>query len=136
MRNRHHQFGRKSEAAAVRYLTEIGYRILARNYQTRQGEIDIIAQDGDTIVFVEVKARRSAYFGSPKAAVTRAKQRKMSLTAQTYLKAANRSHAKARFDVLAMKPTDSQHPETQSSPGDHGAFRMELVRNAFELASE
>jgi len=121
MFNTARQFGKQSESLAVRYLEKNGYVILERNYRIREGEIDIIAKDGDTIVFIEVKARRSGKFGNPKWAVTPGKQKKISLTALHYLKATNRSNAKARFDVVTIRS------EKNSSD-------MEIIKNAFEFA--
>lgn len=121
MLNRQQQFGRRSERLAAEYLKRSGYRILETNYRCGVGEIDIIAIERGTLVFVEVKARSSARFGSPKGAVTPAKQRKISMAALDYLKRVGRTGAKARFDVVAI---------------DTAAGRMdiEVVRNAFALA--
>jgi len=116
-----HQYGKKGEIDAVRYLKKNGYRMLEINYRTRLGEIDIIAQDGKTIAFVEVKARRSTRFGHPKWAITPKKMRNMSMVALQYLKSTQRKGAKARFDVITI------HPENKS-------MRIELIKNAFELA--
>ncbi len=114
--------GHSGEDLAAVYLKRAGYRILERNHRTRLGEIDIIARDGDTLVFVEVKVRRSPSFGSAKAAVTAAKRRRLSMVALQYLKSpAGRPFSGARFDVVAV---DRQGDVT----------RIELVRNAFELA--
>ena len=85
------------------------------------GEIDIIAKDKETIVFIEVKARRSYRFGNPKWAVTPKKQRKISMVALYYLKATNQNNAKARFDVVTIYSKQDK-PE------------IEIVKNAFELA--
>jgi putative endonuclease len=114
------QLGRAGECLAAGALQQAGYRILARNYRNRLGEIDIIAKDGDTLVFAEVKSRRSNRFGSPKLAVTTAKQRKMSRTALLYLKACGQTAVKARFDVIAVDTTGP-------------APRVEVVKNAFDL---
>jgi putative endonuclease len=112
-------FGRRGEDAAVRRLEELGYRIQDRNVRTPAGEIDIVARDGDCLVFVEVKARRSARFGPPKAAVDRRKQRKLWLCAQHYLKTAGRTtRQRARFDVVSVT-------------AGGGALRVEVLRNAF-----
>ena len=100
-----------------------GYRILEQNYRNKIGEIDIIAQDGDTLVFVEVKARRTNKFGNPKWAVTPTKQRKISMVALAYLKTFNKGDAKARFDVVSIQ-TGGETPQ------------IEIVKNAFELAYE
>lgn len=114
--------GHGGEELAAAYLQAAGYRILTRNFRTRLGEIDIVARDGDTLVFVEVKARRSPNFGPAKAAVTNAKRRRLSMLALQYLKSpAGRRFARARFDVVAV---DRQN----------GEQRIELVQNAFELA--
>lgn len=121
MLNKRQQYGHKSESAAVDFLRRNGYRILARNYRTRLGEIDVIAKDGDTIVFVEVKARRSNRYGPPKAAVTPAKQRKISMVALQYLKDAQLTDTSARFDVVAICSQDNRS-------------RIEIIKNAFELA--
>ena len=115
------EFGQAGESLAVRYLKKNGYKILEQNYRTKLGEIDIIAKDRDTIVFVEVKARRSGRFGNPKYAVTLKKQRKISMVALYYLKAVKQNDAKARFDVVAI---DSG----QDKPS------IEIVKNAFELS--
>lgn len=85
------------------------------------GEIDIIAKDGDVIVFIEVKARRTLRYGSPKHAVTWTKQQKISKTALFYLKATDQLNKRARFDVVTIHPQEDQHP-------------IEIIQNAFELA--
>jgi putative endonuclease len=121
MPNRDQLFGRQSETLAVGHLKKEGYKIIACNYRNRLGEIDIIAQEKGTLVFVEVKARRSRRYGNPKAAVTRAKQRKISMVALGYLKATRQSHVAARFDVVAID-------YATAPPG------IEIVRNAFDLA--
>ena len=123
MLNPRQQYGQKSEALAVRHLKKSGYRILAQNYRTPAGEIDIIAQDGRTLVFVEVKARRTAGYGSPKQSVTPRKQRKISMAALYYLKTRKDGPHRARFDVVAI---------TTAGPSE----RIEIVKNAFELAYE
>jgi putative endonuclease len=115
------QFGLTGEALAETYLKQAGYRILERNYRTKLGEIDIIAKDHDTIVFIEVKTRRSEHYGSPKWAVTPKKQRKISMVALLYLKSTRQSRARARFDVVSIGPLEQN-------------TRIELIKNAFELA--
>jgi putative endonuclease len=86
MSHQKQKFGQEGEALAARHLKKNGYRIIEKNYRTKLGEIDIIAKDKDTLVFVEVKSRRSWQFGNPKAAVTPRKQRKISMVALHYLK--------------------------------------------------
>ena len=76
------ELGARGEELAVRYLKNRGYRILERNYRIKLGEIDIIARDRNTLVFVEVKARSSNRFGHPKSAITPQKQRKISMVSQ------------------------------------------------------
>ncbi len=100
-----------------------GYRILERNYRNRIGEIDIIAKEGLVLVFIEVKARKTARYGSPKNAVTPAKQMKISNTALAYLKETGQLSRKARFDVVAI--------DARYDPPD-----IEVVKNAFELVSQ
>ena len=123
MKNRRQKLGHRGETLAARYLKKAGYRIIETNYRTRLGEIDIIAKDGDTIVFVEVKTRASVHFGSPKWAVTPKKQRKISMVALTYLKDKNQNAARARFDVVAVI-------SSRDKP------QVEIVKNAFDLAYE
>lgn len=115
------QFGHDSEELAAQLLCRKGYEILARNWRTRDGEIDIVAKDGETLVFVEVKARRSRGFGHPKYAVDYRKQQKLSLTALGYLKMNSCMGSKARFDVVTLV-----------SAG--GSPEIEIVRNAFEFS--
>jgi len=121
MLNRQQQFGKRSERLAAEYLKLKGYRILETNYRSHAGEIDIIAREKKTIVFVEVKARSSRRFGSPKGAVTPAKQRKISMAALEYLKRTDQAGASARFDVVAIDTVA-------------GTPAIEVVKNAFALA--
>jgi len=95
-------FGKIGEAAAAEYLKNLGYKILARNFRTRWGEIDIIARDGDCLVFAEVKTRADEHYGAPEEAVTRAKQEHLVKAAQIYLSQARQAHALWRIDVLAL----------------------------------
>ena len=90
------------ESLAAKHLQTRGYRILAQNYRARRGEIDLIARDGEFIVFVEVKTRRSLKFGLPQAAVTLRKQRQISKVALAYLQSRNLLDAPCRFDVIAI----------------------------------
>ncbi|MBW1758807.1 MAG: YraN family protein [Deltaproteobacteria bacterium] len=121
MLNKWQQFGRKSESIAADRLKKQGYSILELNYRTKLGEIDIIAKDKDTIVFVEVKARKSNSFGNPKFAVTYKKQKKISMVALYYLKSTKQSNSKARFDVVSII-------------AGKGSLGLEIIKNAFELA--
>lgn len=94
--------GKLGEDLATDALRGLGYAILARRYRTRYGEIDIIAKDQGTLVFVEVKARRTARFGTAAESVTGWKQRRIAAMALDYLGRANRPDAPCRFDVVAI----------------------------------
>jgi putative endonuclease len=94
--------GRQGEALAAAYLRNKGYRILEQNYRCRLGEIDIIASDRKTICFIEVKTRSTAYYGRPEVSVHKSKQQKLSRLALWFLKENQLSHARARFDVVAI----------------------------------
>lgn len=102
-------FGNSAETKAAQYLQKKGYTILERQYNTVFGEIDLIAQDGDEIVFVEVKARRTAAFGYPEEAVTKKKRQKIYRTAQQYLQKHGRVHASYRCDVIAILGEEIHH---------------------------
>ena len=106
------KYGKESESVAATLLRKKGYKILEQNYRNKIGEIDIIAKDKDTIVFVEVKARRSRDYGHAKWAVTPKKQRKVSMVALYYLKETRQSREKARFDVVTVH-THNLHPEIE-----------------------
>ena len=121
MLNTQQNFGKKSESIAITHLKKHGYKILEQNYRTKLGEIDIIAKDKDTLVFVEVKARNSNRFGNPKCAVTFKKQRKISIVALLYIKTTKQNNVKARFDVVAISSVK-------------GKPSIEIIKNAFELA--
>ena len=113
--------GKRGEDLAAAYLSEEGYRILDRNYRCIFGEIDIVAEEGETLVFAEVKSRRSFAYGAPQLAVGREKQKKMSKVALHYLAEKHQRHRTARFDVVAV------NLQTTES-------RIELIRNAFDLS--
>jgi putative endonuclease len=112
--------GKTGEELAADYLEKNGYRILARNYKTRLGEIDIVALDKDTICFVEVKARLSDEFGLPQEAVSFFKQRQISKAALIFIKKNNLLDKKARFDVVSIRYAG-------------GIPKITLIKNAFEL---
>jgi putative endonuclease len=94
--------GADGEETACRALSDRGYRILTRRYRTRFGEIDVVARQGDCIVFVEVKTRRDGSFGDPAAAVTAEKQRRLAVMAADYLARHRLERAPARFDVVGI----------------------------------
>lgn len=120
MPSRSQKFGKDSEKDAEILLRHAGYRILARNYRNAMGEIDIVAREGTTLVFVEVKARRSGRYGSAKTAVTRDKQTRLARTALFYLKETGCYGTSARFDVVTV---DGTGPDR----------KMEIIRNAFDI---
>ena len=94
--------GAIGETRAVEFLKKQKYKIIDRNYRCRQGEIDIIARDKKTIVFVEVKARESGEFGQPSEYVTKSKIDKLKKAAQLYLHENEMDDANARFDVVEI----------------------------------
>jgi putative endonuclease len=96
--------GRWGEEEAARFLRRAGMKILARNLRTPVGEIDIIARKGKTLVFVEVKTRRSAIYGVPQEAVGPFKQRQILRAAQWYLGSGAGRGLQPRFDVVAVRP--------------------------------
>jgi putative endonuclease len=108
--------GRSGEDLAAQYLEQQGYTILERNYRLRIGEIDIIARDGEYLVFIEVKTRRSRKFGSPFEAVDIRKQQQIFKIASAYLQG---KELPVRFDVVAV------HLNEQD-------VRVEVLKNAFE----
>jgi putative endonuclease len=96
------ELGSHGERIAAAYLTSAGLRLLDRNWRCREGELDIVARDGDALVFCEVKTRRGVGYGSPAEAVTAAKQRRLRTLAQRWL-AAHEEHApELRFDVVGV----------------------------------
>jgi putative endonuclease len=94
--------GRASEDRAVRALRERGYQIVERNYRCKLGEIDIVAREGDALVFVEVRSRTDAAHGTALDTVTPAKQRRIARVAEHYLAARRPSFRACRFDVVGI----------------------------------
>ncbi len=94
--------GERGENAALEFLESLGYILVERNFQTRYGEIDLVLRDGGTLVFCEVKLRRSASFGEPVEAVTAAKQSKLRIVAEEYLAEKEPEFLEARFDVVGI----------------------------------
>jgi putative endonuclease len=95
-------FGDGGEEIAEKFLVEKGYEILDRQFLTRLGEIDLVAKDGDEVVFVEVKIRRDTSFGYPEESVTPSKLRKIAMTAELYLRTHYLLGSKFRIDVVAI----------------------------------
>ena len=106
----HSRLGPAGERAAARFLQRLGYRIVARSHRQRLGEIDLIALDGNCLVFVEVKTWGSDADGDPSQAVDRRKQEKLSRAALVYLKARGLLEHRSRFDVISIV-----WPESKSS---------------------
>ena len=94
--------GVSGEAAAGQFLQQHGYMILAQNWRTRAGEIDLVAERDGMLVFVEVKARTSHRFGTPEEAITPAKRRKLIRTAQAFLRSRGQEERAWRIDVVAL----------------------------------
>jgi len=93
--------GDAAEALAATFLERRGLKILSRNYRCRFGEIDLVAESGATLVFVEVRARRSEEFGGPAESITGTKRRRLVAAARHYL--ANAGERAARFDVVLLR---------------------------------
>lgn len=113
------KLGRLGEDMALEYLKKKNYRIIDTGFRIHRGEIDIIARDGGTLVFIEVKTRNSAAFGRPEESVTPAKQRQVRRLAQGYLMSRGLGDADCRFDVIAVRRADD------------GGYEIEHFRNAF-----
>ena len=101
--------GRIGEDLACRELERRGYAILARRYRRRGGELDIVARDGQTLVFIEVKTRGGLEFGAGVDAVTRLKQRRMVLVAQDFISRHRLGECSCRFDVVSIEMAAGQH---------------------------
>jgi putative endonuclease len=111
--------GAYGERCAVRHLVEIGLTVVARNWRTARGEIDIIAWEGDVLAICEVKTRRGVTFGTPAEAINRAKVRRLRHLAALWVEAAGGRPREIRFDVIAV-----QLPRA-------GPPRIEHLRDAF-----
>jgi len=114
--------GVRGETIAAAYLKGQKFTIIERNFRCKAGEVDIIARDGNSFVFVEVKTRSNLSFGPPQLALTPFKQRQISKAALTWLAMKKLFGANARFDVIAILLPDHEVPVI-----DH-------IRNAFDLA--
>ena len=102
--------GIAAEELAAHYLAERGLAIVGRNYRCRLGEIDLIARDGDMLVFVEVRLRSSARFGGALASITAIKQRKLIAAAGLYLSRLPRT-PRCRFDAILLDALDGRRIE-------------------------
>lgn len=115
------EIGKEAEGQAAEHLRRQGLKPVTNNYRCRNGEIDLIMQSHDTLVFVEVRFRRQKGFGGAAASVDRRKQQKLLATAQHYLQHENATNRPCRFDVIAVMP------------GADGTLIFDWIQNAFEL---
>jgi putative endonuclease len=115
------ELGKLGEDLALKTVKRMGYRCIARNYRCPLGEMDLIAKDGDTLVFVEIKTRRGQSLEWAKEAVDWRKKRQLSKVALAYMKENHCADVKSRFDVVAV------------NLGSRGK-EIEVVKNAFDLA--
>jgi len=112
--------GQHAEDAACAYLLARGLRLIARNFRCRRGEIDLVMQDTDNLVFVEVRYRRQSRYGSGLESVDRRKQERIVRCAMHFLQQhPQAARSAARFDVVALAPTP-------------GGLQIDWVRNAFD----
>jgi putative endonuclease len=117
-------FGQAGESAAEEYLRRKGYRIVARNLRSSVGELDLVAEDGQVLVFVEVKARRTDAFGGAIYAVHQRKQEKLIQFAAQYLARHHLKDRLCRFDVVLRQGTDAVAPQ------------IEHIQNAFDVSGD
>jgi putative endonuclease len=116
------QRGRDAEDVAARFLQSQGYRVLERNWRTRTGELDMIAEDRAALVFVEVRSKKAADSTTPQETVTHTKQRQVSQAAIAYVSQHNVQDRDCRFDVVEVFLNEDGKP-----------VRVNLIQNAFEL---
>jgi putative endonuclease len=116
--------GERGENFAARHLKRLGYHIVGRQVDLRVGELDIVAVDGRTVVFVEVKTRTSDSAGAPAEAVDELRQERMTRAALAYLKSHGLLEYSARFDVVALTWPEGAHTPT-----------VEHIQNAFPSAA-
>ncbi len=122
MTSNRQRLGRWGEDLAARQLASEGYRILGRNYRCQAGEVDLVAQDGDCLVFVEVRTRRGDQWGTPEESVTRRKQVRLIAVAEHYMAEQELSDMDWRIDVVAVEVS-----------ADGRVRRVDIVRNAVSL---
>ncbi len=119
MTNRRQATGRRGEALAAEHLRGLGYEILRTNVRTRYGELDIIAREGDALVFVEVRTRHGGALGSPEESVDLRKRRRLAELAEAYLQTLPEPPPTCRIDVVVV----------EIGPGER-VRRVELIRDA------
>lgn len=116
--------GQEGEATAEQYLRKKGYRIIGRNLRSSLGELDLVAEDGPVLVFIEVKARRTDEFGGAVEAVHEKKRQKLIQLASQYLARYHLNNRLCRFDVVLVRPADG------------GAQHLEHIENAFDVPGD
>jgi putative endonuclease len=114
------EIGQRGEEMAVSFLKGLNYQILERNYRCKLGEVDIIALDNDTLVFIEVRTRSSLDFGLPQESINRRKRHQISKVALEFMLRKKMKNIPARFDVVAI----SLEP---------GKEKVDHIKDAFEL---
>lgn len=125
--------GTEGEDIAAKFLKKKGYRILKRNYRGTGGEVDIIAEDGGTIVFVEVKTRTGDLFGHPMEAVHYRKRQKIKKIALHYL-AKQKKEVSARFDIICIRMKGiTALPAGRGLRARTGEMEIEHLKDAFEV---
>lgn len=112
-----HETGKTGEDIATKYLEQIGYEIIQRNFECKIGEIDIIAKDKEEIVFVEVKTRASALYGLPKEAVDQTKKKHIYKSAEFYIYIRHLENYPVRIDVIEVYKKQ-------------GKFKVNHIKNA------
>ena len=115
------ELGKLGETLALKKVKRLGYKKIIRNYRCPLGEVDLIARDRDTLVFIEIKTRKGRSIDYAKEAVNERKKRQISKVALAYMKSNDCPDAKARFDVVAVCI-------------GRGKPEIEVIKNAFELA--
>ncbi len=111
------RLGQSGEDVALRYLEAQGYRLVARNFTTRRGEVDLVVEKGELLAFVEVRWRASHAFGGAEATVSRPKQRRVVLAAMEFSARHRIVERAIRFDVVAINGTEVLHLENAFDAG-------------------
>jgi putative endonuclease len=120
----HLETGRRGEAQAEKFLKKAGFKMIARNVRVGYDELDLIATQGDTLIFVEVKTRASEDFGRPVAAVNRAKRKKLSRAAMHFLKKRKLRPPYIRFDVVEVVGDKPEIRHIQNAFQLEGGYRI------------
>lgn len=110
------KLGNAGERLAAEFLVKLGYKILERQYRTKFGEIDVVARDGDELVFVEVKTRRDRSYGDPEEAVHSLKLSHMAAAGEAYLRDKKNESKPHRYDVIAIYWPEGREPDIVHLP--------------------